>query len=113
MKHIHDPASHGFPPEPSVPPCPSALRGNTPAPRACLTASQLRRLSGSLDSLSLQLGFCAFGPLSMRDESEQPACHPGEGGDRSELTARLDVPSRSLQMVVGDGYVRERTEADQ
>ena len=36
----------------------------------------------------------------------------GKGGDRSELTAHLDVPCRSLQRVVVDGYARERTEAD-
>jgi hypothetical protein len=48
----------------------------------------------------------------MEEGREQQACHPGEGGDRSELTARLDVPYRLLQMVVVDSHARERTEAD-
>ena len=62
--------------------------------------------------MTRRLGFCHFGPRLMGEGSEQQTCHPGEGGDRSELTARLDVPGRTLQMVVIEGYARERTQAD-
>jgi hypothetical protein len=48
MKHIHDPAPPGFPPEPYVPPRPVEVRGNAAALPSCLAASQQRRPSRSL-----------------------------------------------------------------